>query len=86
MAARRGSFEYQTAVPRQSGLGFISIVFAVVAAVGGLILLYGAQDNYLRLAGAVVCAFLAWILAKMGKRRRIPVLKNEEAFPELLGE
>jgi hypothetical protein len=75
--------EYETAVPRQSRLGFFLLLIAVLAALACIALLTGAKDDYLRLGAAAGCALLSWILAKAGKRRRIPVLSSSEALIKL---
>lgn len=75
--------EYEIAAPRQSRLGFALLVTSLISAIGCVVLLTGAKDDYLRIGAAAGCALIAWILAKTGIRRRIPVLSSSEALIKL---
>lgn len=77
------SLEYEATAPTQSRAGLGLLLMAVTAAILCLALLTGAQDNYIRLGAAAAFGLLAWLFAKSGKRRRIPVLRNIEGLAHL---
>lgn len=64
--------------------GAILLVLAVLAAIGCIALLWGAKDDYIRLAAAALSGFAAYILARMGSHRRIPVLGSVDALVKLV--
>lgn len=83
MSVPGSNFEYEIADSRQSWAGLIMLILAAMSAIACVGLLYGAQDDYLRLGAAAGFAVLTWLLSKAGKRRRIPVLSGVDALTAL---
>jgi hypothetical protein len=76
--------EYVAASPRGPWVGAVLLALAAISAIACLALLWGARDDYYRLSGAALCALATWFFAKLGKQRRIPVLRSLEALQGLV--
>lgn len=78
------SREYETVSARESHVGTLFLSLAAVSAIACLALLWDAQSNYVRLAAAASSGFAAWGFSKLGKRRRIPVLRGLDELKSLV--